>query len=169
MASAELLRYLAEAVWLPTALLPSARVSWTPVSDTVAIATLTDDQTSTTLDVYFGERGEIVRIATMRYRDVDGTPVLTPWVGHFGNYQRVKGMMIPMSGDVEWVLPGGLFPYWRTHVVSADYEFAPTVAATVAPASRSAEIEVEETSTMAKVAMRRTPRRALDGQHWNGL
>ncbi len=135
MASGELLRYLAEAVWLPTALLPSAGVSWAPVSDTVAIATLTDGRTSAALDVYFGEHGEIVRIATFRYRDVDGTPVLTPWVGHFGDYQRVSGMMIPMSGDVEWVLPGGPSPYWRGHIVSADYEFAPTVPAARTPAS----------------------------------
>lgn len=124
MASGELLRYLAETVWLPTALLPSAGVSWSPVSDTVAIATLTDGRTTAALNVHFGGHGEIVRIEAMRYRDVDGAPVLTPWVGHFSDYQRANGMMIPMSGDVEWVLPQGPSPYWRGRIISADYEFA---------------------------------------------
>jgi hypothetical protein len=124
MASGELLRYLAEAVWMPTALLPSSGVAWTAVSDSVAIAALTDGGTSVSLEVHFGERGEIVRVAAIRHRDVHGTSVPTPWVGRFGEYRRVAGMMIPMSGDVEWVLPDGPSPYWRGRIVSAEYDFA---------------------------------------------
>ena len=35
-------RFLAESLWFPTALLPSAKLVWTPVDDLYALATLTD-------------------------------------------------------------------------------------------------------------------------------
>lgn len=124
MAAGSLVRYLAEAVWLPTALLPSEGVSWEAVDDSTARATLADGTTTVSLDVHVGARGEIVRVATVRQRDVAGVPVPTPWVGHFGDYTQVGGMMIPRAGEVEWVLPEGAFSYWRGRCVRAAYEFA---------------------------------------------
>ena len=120
MASGELLRYLAEAVFFPTALLPRAGVAWTPIDKRTARVTLTDAGTTVSCDVEFGERNEIVRISAMRYRFAE----LTKWVGHFGDYRRVEGMMIPMTGDVEWVLPGGAAPYFRARIIDPHYDFA---------------------------------------------
>jgi hypothetical protein len=125
MAMGTLVRYLAEAAWLPPALLPGAGVRWQAVGDSTARATLTDGATTVSLDLHFGVQGEIVRVSTDRYRDVNGKPVLTPWVGYFRNYQRVDGMMVPMVGEVEWVLPEGRLPYWRGRIVAAEYDFAP--------------------------------------------
>lgn len=127
MASGALVRYLAEAVWLPTALLPREGVRWEAIDDSTARASLTDGPTTVSLDVHFGERGEIVRVSTMRYRDVDGTAVLTPWVGYFRDTARIAGMMVPRAGEVEWVLPEGRLPYWRGRIVHSAYEFAPRV------------------------------------------
>jgi hypothetical protein len=124
MASAELLRYLAEAVLLPTALLPRHGIAWTALDDQSARATVTDAGMTVSCDVSFGERNQIERIRAMRYRDVGGKCVLVPWVGHFGDYRRIDGMMIPMFADVEWVLAGKKVPYWRGRVVEARYEFA---------------------------------------------
>jgi hypothetical protein len=123
MAAASLQRFLAEAVWLPTALLPREGLSWSAIDDTSARVALTDGPTTVSLDVTFGPRGEIERISTMRYRDVKGTPVLTPWVGHHTDYERLDGMMIPTSGDVAWVLPGGPEPYWRGRLVAATFDW----------------------------------------------
>ena len=120
MATGELLRYLAEAVFFPTALLPRGGVSWAPVDDRTARVTLTDGDTTVACDVDFGERNEIVGISAMRYRNDE----LTRWVGHFGDYRRVDGMMIPMSGAVEWMLPDGPAPYFRAHLVDTRYDFA---------------------------------------------
>jgi hypothetical protein len=124
MASGELLRYLAEAPLLPTALLPREGVSWEAISESTARATLADGATKVSCDVCFSERGEIVRISVMRYRDADGEALLTPWIGHWRDYRRVNGMMIPMAGEVEWVLPEGAFSYWRGRTLTAQYEFA---------------------------------------------
>jgi hypothetical protein len=80
LAAGALHRYLAEAVWLPTALLPSQGVDWEPIDDHSARATLTDHGISVSLDFDFAETGEIVRCYTsQRSRDVDGVAVLTPW------------------------------------------------------------------------------------------
>lgn len=124
MAAGSLMRYLAEAVWLPTALLPSEGVAWEAAGDSSARATLTDGAMTVSLDVYFGPRGEIVRASAERYRDVNGTSVLTPWVCHYRDYARTDGMMIPMAGEVEWVTPEGRLPYWRGRTVGVEYEFA---------------------------------------------
>jgi len=122
MAAASLQRFLAEAVWYPTALLPREGLSWSAIDDTTARVTLTDGPTTVSLDVTVGARGEIERVSTMRYRDVKGTPVLTLWVGHHADYQRVGGMMIPTSGEVAWVTPTGSEPYWRGRLLAATFE-----------------------------------------------
>ena len=125
MASGALVRYLAEAVWFPTALLPSDGVSWSTVDDRTARAMLTDGATAVSLDVHFGERGEIVRASAMRHRAVQRGTVLTPWVCHYRDYARTDGMMIPMAAAVEWVLPEKRFPYWRASTIGVEYELAP--------------------------------------------
>ena len=124
MASGELLRYLAEAVFFPTALLPRDGISWQPLDENTAHVTLIDGDTTVSCDVNFGEHNEIVRMSAMRGRDMGGKFELIPWVGHFSDYRRVDGMMIPMRGEVEWVLPEGPAPYWRGRIVDAQYEFA---------------------------------------------
>jgi len=123
MASATLQRWLAEAAWFPTALLPSATLVWTAVDDSTARATLTDGATRVSVDFHFGPGGEITGISTQRYRDANGTPVLTPWSGRFRDYRRIDGMMVPTRAEVGWVLPEGYAPYWRGHLSDFSYEF----------------------------------------------
>jgi len=122
MAAASLQRFLAEAVWLPTALLPREGLTWSPIDDANARVTITDGATSVSLDVHFAPGGEIDTVSAMRYRDVNGTPVLTPWVGTHTNYVHIDGMMIPTKGEVAWVLPEGRVPYWRGRIVEAKFD-----------------------------------------------
>ena len=122
IAEAALQRYLAEAVWLPTALLPGTGVAWTAVDDTTARATLADRGTSAWIEFRFAPGGEIAATSTERYRAVDGKPVLTPWVGRFWGYERVQGMTVPREGEVAWVLPEGRLPYWRGRVTGFAFE-----------------------------------------------
>jgi hypothetical protein len=124
IARGELLRYLGEAVWFPTALLPSSGVTWTAIDDRSATATLSDGSITVSLDAHFADSGEIESLSAMRPRDVRGASVLTPWVARVRGYSRRHGMMVPASGDVEWQLPTGPLPYWRGRVVSAQYDFA---------------------------------------------
>lgn len=124
LAEASLQRWLAEAPWFPTALLPGAAgagVAWAALDDRSARATVTDHGVTATVDFHFGADGEIVRTTADRYRDDRGTPVRTPWVGHFRDWRRVHGMLVPMEGDVGWVMPDGPQPYWRGRVTRAEY------------------------------------------------
>ena len=125
MASGSLHRYLAEAPWVPTALLPSAGVVWSEVDDSRARATLSDRGTTVSVDFQFNDRGEIIGMSADRLRDVNGRAVLTPWVGRFWNYELVGGMMIPREGEVSWILPEGAYPYWRGRIVEASYTYEP--------------------------------------------
>lgn len=126
MAAGALARYLAETVWFPTALLPGtagAGVTWTPIDDSTARATLTDGPVSVTVDFHFGDRGEIVRVSGERYRDVDGTAVMTPWEGHLGEYVRRDGMMVPDVGEVAWLPRDGRRAYWRGRIGAITYDW----------------------------------------------
>lgn len=122
LASGALHRYLAESVWLPTALLPGAGATWEPIDDNAARATLTDSGVSVSLDFRFNEKGEIVSVYTpARYRDVNGKGVPSPWEGHFREYERMDGLMVPREGEVAWILPEGRLTYWRGRVVRVEF------------------------------------------------
>ncbi len=123
LAQGELLRYLAEGVWLPTALLPACGVRWSPIDDGSARATLSHEGTTVSIDVQFGARGEITRIAARRPRIEGNTTVLAPWAGTFGDYAVVDGMQVPMTGEVAWDMPAGPEAYWRGRIVRATYAF----------------------------------------------
>jgi hypothetical protein len=123
IASAALMRYLAEAVWCPTALLPSQGVRWGPVDDSTARATLSVGPVTVSLDYRFGADGLVRGIyAPERGRDVNGTSVPTPWQGRWSEWGEQDGVRIPLRGEVEWVLPEGPQPYWRGRVASICFD-----------------------------------------------
>jgi hypothetical protein len=125
-AQGELLRFLAEAAWYPTALLPSQGVRWDALDDTSARATLTDGATTVALDVRFDTAGLISSVrAAARYRMVQGVLAATPWHGRFWSYAVRDGMRIPLEGEAAWELPEGVWPYWRGHITQIAYAWAP--------------------------------------------
>jgi uncharacterized protein DUF6920 len=125
IASGALHRYLAEAAWLPTALLPSSGVLWSAIDDSTARATLGIGETSVWLDFHFGQGGLVERVYTpARARDVGGTAVPTPWEGRFTRYEAQHGFLIPIEAEVAWLLPSGRQAYWRGHVTDIEYTTA---------------------------------------------
>lgn len=124
MAQGELMRFFAEAAWYPTALLPSQGVDWEAVDDASAKATLKDGENTITLLFRFNKNGLIESVrAEARGRTVEGKVVPTPWEGRWKNYEIRDGMLIPVSGEVVWVLPEGPKPYWRGRITKLSYEF----------------------------------------------
>jgi hypothetical protein len=123
IAAGALMRYLAEAVWMPTALLPSQGVSWAALDDTSARATLTAGGTTVSLDFFFGTDGLVERIYTpARGRDVKGTSVPTPWEGRWLEYAERDRVRVPTRGEVAWILAEGRVPYWRGEITKVTYE-----------------------------------------------
>ncbi len=125
VAEGELMRFFAEAAWYPTALLPSQGVRWEAVDDRSAFATLSEGDISLTMLFTFDEQGLIETVGTeVRGRTVGGEVVPTPWQGRFWNYEKRGGMLVPLDGEVAWLLPEGEKPYWRGHTTKINYEFA---------------------------------------------
>lgn len=118
-----LMRYLAELAWLPTALLPSENLRWTAIDDDKALATLSDGDTTVSLEFTFNERGEISSFfAPARIYSLKGESRELPWAGRLWNYQERNGMMIPLEGEVSWQMPQGNEPYYKGRIVAVEYD-----------------------------------------------
>ncbi len=126
MNSGALHRYLAEAVWYPTALLPSARLQWSAIDDSTAQATLTDNGVTVSLEFRFNASDEVAGIYTpARWGTFDGGYKQVPWEGRFSNYAIRGGMLVPSQAEVGWYLDGKWRPAWKGTLVEATYGFAP--------------------------------------------
>jgi hypothetical protein len=118
----ELLRFFAEALWYPTALLPSQGVLWEAINDTSARATLTDGATTVSVVFQFNAEGAIDTFRTeARYRD---KLTAMPWGGRFWEYSVCNGMLIPLEGEVGWEYPEGTRLYFKGRTTEIHYEFA---------------------------------------------
>lgn len=125
-ARGELMRYLAEAAWTPTALLPRPGLRWDAVDGDQARATLTDEGLAVSLTFRFRADGLIDSVhAEERGRTVGGRVVPTRWEGHWSDWREQDGMSVPFVGEVAWLLPEGRQPYWRATITSLRYRFAP--------------------------------------------
>jgi hypothetical protein len=118
----ELLRFFAEALWYPTALLPSQGVRWEAIDDTSARATLTDGATTVSAVFQFNTEGVIDTFrAEARYRE---KLTAMPWGGRFWEYSVRNGMLIPLEGEVGWEYPEGTRLYFKGRTTEINYEFA---------------------------------------------
>jgi hypothetical protein len=125
IAEGELIRFLAEAAWYPTALLPSEGVTWEAAGVDSARATLTDGEVSVSLTFHFKKNGAIdVVHADKRGRTVGKDIVDTPWEGRFWHYKSCHGMYLPYKGEASWMHPEGPQPYWRGTVETIAHQFA---------------------------------------------
>jgi hypothetical protein len=126
IANAELMRYFAEAVWYPTALLPSQGVRWNAVDAQSATATLIDGPLTLTLLFRFNETGVIDSVhADARGGMVGGKVVMMPWECRVARYAMCEGMTVPGVGEAAWIRPEGRSPYFHGAITSLTYEFAP--------------------------------------------
>ena len=79
-----------------------------------------------TLTFHFGSDDFIDSVhADARGRTVGDHLEMTPWQGRFWNPARRGTMMVPLDGEVAWLLPGGARPYWIGHVDSVVYQPVP--------------------------------------------
>src|SRR5690606_39033748 len=116
--SGSLHRYLAEAVWYPNALMPSANLQWSGVDERRALATLTSHGTAVALEFRFAGTGEVSGIYTpARWGKFKEGYVQRPWEGHFHSYREWSGVVVPTEGDVGWYVDGTWRCVWRGRIV----------------------------------------------------
>ena len=122
MSSGALHRYLAEAVWYPTALLPSDELKWSPLAGDAALATLSANGLTVSLEFRFSTAGEVTGIYTpARWGRFGGRYAQAAWEGHFADYRETAGMRIPMSGEVGWYSDGAWQCVWKGKLTEIVY------------------------------------------------
>lgn len=137
----ELMRYLAEAPLYPTALLPTMGISWTPIDDHSARATLTHRGTTASLVFHVNDRDEVERVTGTRpFARDDGTYEDRAWKGTWTNYEHRNGLLVPAEGEVAWIHSDEEAPYWRGHMDTISYQFADTGGTTRRPNALHASI-----------------------------
>ena len=118
-------RYLAEAVWFPTALLPAAGVVWRAIDDDHAEASLCMAGNTVSLEFTFGADGAVQRIYTPdRFREVDGRFEPTPWEARLHRYEVRHGMQVPIEADIAWQVNGESIPYFKARLTDLKFDFA---------------------------------------------
>ena len=121
MNAGSLHRYLAEAVWYPVALRPSAQLRWTAVDEGRSLATLTSGGVSVSLEFRFAETGEVIGIYTPgRWGKFSDGYRQAGWEGHFRDYRERGGVVVPSEGDVGWYVEDELRVVWKGRVIAYD-------------------------------------------------
>ncbi|OYQ36711.1 hypothetical protein CHU95_03895 [Niveispirillum lacus] len=116
------MRWFAESVWYPTALLPSQGVVRTLVDATSARATMVDGPLSLTLLCRFGTDGLIRSFhADACAATVDRVAVMLPWECRISGRRSVGGMLVPMTGEVLYLTRRGEQSYFRGAVARIGY------------------------------------------------
>lgn len=118
---AELLRWLAEGLWFPTAWLPNEHLQWHPLTDSTARLTLDHAGLHLAYTVTFAADGSVSRLDTQRYHSPERGYV--HWAGYPRDYRRTQGMTIPYGILGEWLPEGAPEPYADFEVETISFTF----------------------------------------------
>jgi len=114
----ELLRWLGEAPWYPTALLPSSNIKWEAINNNSATVILSNNGLTVRGVFYFNEKGQITKFTSRRYKE----DTLENWTGYYKNYKKINGMQIPYDVEVVWNLKSSDFSYARFNIDEIKYK-----------------------------------------------
>jgi len=116
----ELLRFLAEICWFPTAAL-SPLISWQEINANSALATMQCNGLDVSATFSFNSDNDIIAIKAMRYRSTDNGPEKAKWAMRLYNWSNREGVRIPIEGKVSWLLDTGAYSYYRWKIKQIAY------------------------------------------------
>jgi hypothetical protein len=121
-----MVRYLAEIVWFPSAVL-SNYIQWEQVDSTTAKATMTYNGITASAFYRFDENGEVVSIEAKRYYERKGGATLEDWLIQMepNGYKEFAGVKIPAKMAVTWRLKEGDFTWLNLVISEVHYNKAP--------------------------------------------
>ncbi|GAB4479956.1 MAG: hypothetical protein OHK0044_27710 [Burkholderiaceae bacterium] len=127
LAEAAARRYLAEAPWFPTALLPSQGVRWTGLDEWRARATLETPGATVAVEFHFDADGRLERAYAPDHLYDNGKdpPSRHPWQGRYLSFTRFDGIEVPDEAVVEWLFPDAAFAYWKGRPVRIEFDDGP--------------------------------------------
>jgi hypothetical protein len=107
-----MLRLLSDFVLFPSVLLDERHMTWKPLDERQATATLRASGVSVTGTFEFGDDGLSRSFRAERYMDTGtGEPKLLPWSGDYADYRRVNGLLVPHHFIGYWHVDGQRIPY----------------------------------------------------------
>ncbi len=114
-------RWLLESGLYPQGLLPGGPVTWTPINDTSARATVTADGLSAFMIAHFDAQGRMTHMVAEEEGDLT-----TPYHGsgeHVtrSNWQKVGNQMIPHNFTISRMAQGKLYPFWEGQITEINY------------------------------------------------
>jgi len=112
-----LIRWLSEAPWFPTALLPSEKLRWEPIDNDSARVIFTDKDLTVDGVFYFNERGQITNFSAKRYGNKD----MEKWSVTYRDYKEIEGMKIPHYAEATWNLKSGDLTYAKFTLDKVEY------------------------------------------------
>ena len=115
----ELLRWLAESFWFPTNLLPSERVSWSPIDAHSAKVQFRFKDIALELKVVFNDKNEVKCIETERFMEENR---METWLGEFFEYKEINGVLIPTVVKASWLLENKKHTYVDFVVDEIEYD-----------------------------------------------
>ena len=115
-----LLRYLAEMVWFPTAVL-NEYITWDEIDGDHAKATMTYKDVTASGVFTFNDKGEVIKFEAERYGEFDKKFRLELWSISLRDYKEFEGIRIPIKGDVTWKLETGDFNWFNFEVTEIQY------------------------------------------------
>lgn len=118
-----MLRYLAEIIWFPSAAL-ATYISWEPIDDTHARATMRYAGGAAPAVFTFDDRGRALRFDAERPLGGGDKAKVLPWFGVNTEWRAFDGIEVPTRGEVGWQLPGGTFVYYRWEILGVEFNRA---------------------------------------------
>ena len=115
-----LLRYLAESMWFPTAVL-NEYIAWEEIDRYHAKATMTYGGISASGIYTFNDEGQVISFEAKRYGEFNGEFSLETWLVSVGEYKEFNGINIPSKGNVTWRLETGDFNWFNFELTDIEY------------------------------------------------
>lgn len=118
---AELVRFLSEMIWFPSAFL-SDYIHWEPIDSESVKATIQVNDLSASAVLHFNPEGQMTNLVAERYMDVSGGMILKKWSTPLHKYEEINGVMVPVKGEGVWRLSTGDFSYVKiTEIPELEY------------------------------------------------
>ena len=123
----ELLRWLAEAPWFPTALLPSQYLQWEEIDSSSAKAVVEYGGFTVSAILHFNDKGEIIQLNADRYKTVGKSFSKEKWVCYFRDYEMMDNIMIHGTNEAAWKLGDGESSYAKFRITDIEFGKKPSI------------------------------------------
>jgi len=114
-------RYLGEIVWYPTAVL-SPYITWEPIDNFSAKATMRYKGTEGSGIFYFNEKGDFIRFSAMRYKENSPDAKRFEWIISVRKHAILDGLKIPVEMEATWKLDKGDWTWLKLTIDEIIYD-----------------------------------------------